>query len=85
MTLRSDATGPVDLRTSNGRIKLAVGSAFRGEMGISTSNGGVRFHNQANIDVNSEIKRRHGTIRFAESGAESKVRSSNGSVTVTAR
>jgi Toastrack DUF4097 len=81
--LRSDASGPLDVRTSNGRVNVTVGESFAGKMLARTSNGRVRFHNETGLEVGKRIKKRSGTLRFPRRGPESKLRSSNGSVTIT--
>lgn len=83
--LRPDAEGPLQIRTSNGRVTAVVGKAFQGRMDLDTSNGRVRVDNQADADIETHLskKRRNGRIQFSRSHTESKIRSSNGSITVT--
>jgi DUF4097 and DUF4098 domain-containing protein YvlB len=80
--LERDQEGPVDIRTSNGHIGLVVGSAFRGSLKMSTSNGRVKLHNRTQIAVDSHCGKRSGVVNFGE-GSGSRLVSSNGGVTVT--
>jgi DUF4097 and DUF4098 domain-containing protein YvlB len=77
--------GPVSLRTSNGAVRLDVGSAFAGELSIETSNGSIRVpRGGPGVEV-----RQHddgsAKLSFGARGKPSRIRTSNGSVTVTRR
>lgn len=85
ISLRGDAAGPLDVHTSNGRVNVTVGASFAGKLEARTSNGRVRFHNRTELEIETRIKKRHGTVRFPHEGKSSKIRSSNGSVTITAQ
>jgi hypothetical protein len=83
--LAADDAGPVDVATSNGSVELTVGGAFQGEVGLHTSNGRVRFHNESGMAVESSLRRNRGTLVFPGTTQESKVVSNNGSITVTVK
>ncbi len=81
--LRPTAEGPLGVRTSNGRVNVSVGKGFCGKMEARTSNGRVYVKNESGQDIKQRVKKRSGTIHFPGRGKASKVRSSNGTVTIT--
>eukprot|EP01026_Neomeris_dumetosa_P057485 TRINITY_DN52956_c0_g1_i1.p3 TRINITY_DN52956_c0_g1~~TRINITY_DN52956_c0_g1_i1.p3 ORF type:complete len:280 (-),score=12.22 TRINITY_DN52956_c0_g1_i1:569-1408(-) len=88
--LHDAANGPVNVRTSNGSVKVVVGPAFAGELAASTSNGSVRLVGFEPGEIASK-GRRSCTLQARSSvnpdlaGEASRIRSSNGSITVTRR
>jgi DUF4097 and DUF4098 domain-containing protein YvlB len=83
VNLRSDAPGPLAIQTSNGRVTVTVGEGFAGTIHARTSNGRFRFNNKTGLDVGKRLEKRSGSLQFPRQGNDSKIRSSNGSVTVT--
>ena len=81
LTLTAAAAGQVHLDTSNGAITLAVGKAFAGELSAKTSNGSVAVPEGAGVKVLSKDKH-HAKVSFGDGGKDSKVTSSNGSITI---
>lgn len=79
--LAESSPGPVQLRSSNGPVDLAIGSAFVGELKVSTSNGNVRLNSPAT--VTNMVLGRSATLQFGSGGASSSVRTSNASVSIT--
>lgn len=76
-----DSAGPVDIRTSNGAVRVEVGEAFAGVLTGSTSNGSLHVEGGRDVHLESMSKRRV-TLSVGQSGAESRVRTSNGSLTI---
>ena len=79
ISLAADAKGPVDLSSSNGSIKLDVGAAFAGTVDASTSNAACTLK----AGDGKSVKGKALTYSFG-SGEASKIKTSNGSVTITA-
>lgn len=78
--LAPGAAGPIDLKTSNGSVTIALPASFAGEMSLSTSNGSIRTPEGCTV---LEKSRNNAKIRFgAASTPASKVRTSNGSITI---
>ncbi|KAA0213709.1 MAG: hypothetical protein DYG94_09380 [Leptolyngbya sp. PLA3] len=81
--LSEESAGPVDVHSSNGAVRVEVGAGFQGELDASTSNGGLRaegFEGAKSV----EIGKRWAKICFEGEGT-SKIRTSNGSVTLLRR
>ncbi|MGD9690560.1 MAG: DUF4097 domain-containing protein [Phycisphaerales bacterium] len=86
VALEPDAAGPVDLATSNGSVRLTVGAAFAGELGLSTSNGRISLPSSGATIVSQSRSR--ATLRFgapADAQSDSRVATSNGSITIEYR
>jgi len=81
-TLAPGSAGPVELETSNGAVTLHVGRAFAGELAVKTSNGALTLPGGPGVVIKDRDKR-SATLTFGEGGKASKVRTSNGAVTVT--
>ena len=80
INLADDAKGPVNLASSNGAIALEVGSAFTGSGVASTSNSScVLTSNDGKTVKGKSIQYSFG------SGDSSKLKTSNGNVTITER
>ncbi len=79
--LTSASAGPVELESSNGAIELTVGHAFAGELTIKTSNGSLALPDSGAVKI-LDRQKRSATLAFGEGGKPSKIRTSNGSVTV---
>jgi hypothetical protein len=78
--LADTSPGPVDARTSNGAISLTVGSAFAGELECQTSNGSC---SAAGLDAQLVSQSKNNLrLKFGAGGQTSRVRTSNGSITV---
>lgn len=89
IVMAKESTGPIDASTSNGAIALDLSSNFAGTLSASTSNGSVELPEKQPTsgpgkDKFSVIQRskRSGEIRVGDSAAESKLRTSNGGITV---
>jgi hypothetical protein len=78
------ATGPVEARSSNGSISLTVGSGFQGALQANTSNGRLDPGNFPEATTVSSGKH-HVNLQFGDSETKSKVRTSNGSITLRER
>jgi hypothetical protein len=80
ISLDASGTGPVRAETSNGSIDLVVGPSFVGRVDVDTSNGSIR----ADVDGVSlrNLSKTHGELVFGQSGEESRLSTSNGSITV---
>jgi hypothetical protein len=80
VALADSAPGPVSIRSSNGSVQLHVGSGFQGTLRADTSNGSVT------VPIGSaKVKgqgRTSATVAFSDSGPESTIETSNGSVRV---
>lgn len=78
--LNHESAGPVAVHTSNGSVRVEVGAGFRGELDASTSNGGFSvegFQTAQSVSIGKNWAK----IRFEGEGS-SKIRTSNGSVTL---
>lgn len=84
VTLRDEATGPVKVDSSNGPVTLAVGPSFAGEVVLDTSNGGVHLEELPAASVVS-MGKSSGRIRVGSGGEQSRLDTSNGSITVKGR
>jgi hypothetical protein len=79
ISLRPDASGPVDADSSNGAVELVVGPAFAGEVNLHTSNGSVSIPSASVATVLSQS----GTsadVRLGTGGEPSRLRTSNAGV-----
>jgi len=79
--LADNSTGPVQIRSSNGSIDLAIGRDFTGDLRLATSNGRIRFDSP--VQVQDMESNRSATLRFGTGGAASSATTSNGSITIT--
>lgn len=79
--LANDSSGPINVSTSNGGVRIEVGEAFEGTLSASTSNGSLHVEGGRNVQLESLSKRRV-TLSVGDSGTESKIRTSNGSLTI---
>ena len=79
--LADDSTGPLNVTTSNGAVRVEVGESFSGMLTASTSNGRLNVEGGRNVQLESLSKRRV-TLSVGDSGGESKIRTSNGSLTI---
>lgn len=79
LTLAKHAAGPVNVQTSNGSVSVVLGADHPGPVVLSTSNGRVRY-----VDANGAESTARGTLSLfsGKSGPESRIRTSNGSVSV---
>lgn len=84
--LTHDAAGPVKIHTSNGAVVLALGRGFAGDLDIQTSNGSISVpDSDGAVRVSArKLSRGSASLRVGDGGGESSIRTSNGSVTVTA-
>jgi len=82
LALRPDSPGPIDLQTSNSSITAEVGPAFAGTMTMRTSNGSITVDDVASIIADSRIERRSADLTFRDDGPVSRLRSSNGRLTL---
>lgn len=83
--LARDATGPVNVRTSNGNVTLEIGSALTGELELATSRGRVQVDAE---DVGIRLRlleRNRAVLAFDRPGADSRIRTSNGSIRLSSR
>ncbi|MDY7110488.1 MAG: DUF4097 family beta strand repeat-containing protein [Planctomycetota bacterium] len=83
LTLRPDATGPVDLDTSNSSISLTIGPAFAGPMTLRTSNASISIHDPTGVIRAQEIGKSRARLTIGGDGPESRLRTSNGRVSLT--
>ena len=79
--LADNSPGPVQIRSSNGSIDLAIGRNFTGDLRLATSNGRIRFDSP--VQVQDMESNRSATLRFGTGGAASSAVTSNGSITIT--
>ncbi len=77
----SGSAGPVDITTSNGSVDLTLNEHAAGVYSFDTSNGRVHAEGVKNVEILSTGKR-HLKIRIGDSDTRSRVRTSNGSITV---
>lgn len=84
LRLAPSSAGPIDVRTDNGSVTIDVGAAFAGVLSAETSNGRVSFHDGRGRAQLIQSSGDAAEIRFAQEGGPSKVRTSNGSVTIRA-
>lgn len=84
ITVRLDANhpGPIDLQSSNGRITATVGAAFAGQIDLSTSNGSITVEAGEGVIASKDIKRRSGKVEMKRTGEASRLKTSNGSITL---
>jgi len=78
--------GPARLKTSNGRVRLALGSAFKGAIDAETSNGAIEtpgLEGRSDVTIDRPSKRRAHVV-VGSGGEPSTIRTSNGSVVVSA-
>lgn len=80
IALADDAKGPVNLASSNGSVTLDVGAAFAGTIDASTSNASCVLK----AGDGTTTKGKTLTHSFG-SGETSKIKTSNGSVTINAK
>jgi len=78
--LVDDATGPVTISSSNGSVELIAGSGFEGYVSASTSNGSIHVEGSGLDEL--KTSRRHASFHVGDSDAQSKISTSNGSVTI---
>lgn len=83
--LRDDAAEPIELITSNGRIRLSVGSTFAGRVVMSTSNAGIAVRDLAEVVREQSISKSRGRVVLGDGGDESCLSTSNGAITLTIR
>lgn len=79
--LADSSTGPVQIRSSNGSIDLAIGRDFAGDLRLATSNGRIRFDSP--VLVQEMESSRSATLRFGTGGGASSAITSNGSIRIT--
>lgn len=84
-TLHPDNPGPLNLDTSNGSVTVTVGHTFGGQLTMDTSNGSIRVDDDeagplatAKVQITDD----EGTITFTPDGADSRIDTSNGNITV---
>ena len=75
-----DSAGPLKIDSSNGSVHLELNSAFAGKLSCRTSNAKIRLDGIGGEIIEDGKKSK--TIQFGESIAESRVKTSNGSITV---
>ncbi len=86
--LADASSGPVHIDTSNGSVHVTVGGAFAGELAARTSNGSVSLVGFEPGEI-TEKSRRSCTLHAQSAlgtpgeGGESRIRSSNGSISIT--
>ncbi|XHC25171.1 hypothetical protein ABWH91_13140 [Phycisphaerales bacterium ac7] len=82
--LAPENNGPVQMTTSNGNLTLRIGPAFEGEVEMWTSNGAVSVDGFTTGDSPSFLESRRNYLRlgFGDQAQQSKLRTSNGTVTV---
>jgi hypothetical protein len=80
VALTPSATGPVSIHSSNGSVELRLGKSFQGRLNADTSNGSVTVSGDG-AQIKSKT-RTSASIAFSDSGPESTVETSNGSVRV---
>ncbi|MBL8758110.1 MAG: DUF4097 family beta strand repeat protein [Phycisphaerae bacterium] len=78
--LATGAQGPLDVSTSNGSVTITLPPSFTGELALSTSNGSIRHPTTCTA---IELTKNSAKLRFGmDSTPASKVRTSNGSITI---
>lgn len=82
ITVGGRVTGPVELTTSNGAVELELGSEFRGKLSLRTSNGSVKVSDLGEATLERSGRSR-AVINFGD-GPDSRVKTSNGSIRVSA-
>lgn len=82
VAMTPDAAGPVDLKSSNGSVRVSAGPGMSGTLEASTSSGQVNVRGVTTEQLR-RLGNRRAEIRFSSDGPSSRLRSSNGSVTVT--
>lgn len=82
VALAPGAAGPVDLHTSNGKIQFSPGDAFCGTLEATTSNGSIGVHGLG-AGHRVEEERRRCLITFPHEGPASRLRTSNGTISIT--
>lgn len=81
LVLGADSRGPINAKSSNGSIKVGVGS-LEGTLELKTSNGSLKIEDGLPGRVLEKSKKR-AVLQFGRSGApKSTLRTSNGSITV---
>ena len=78
-----DSAGPVEIDTSNGSVTLELNSAFTGQLSCRTSNAKIRLNGLSGQVVDDG--KRSKKIQFGDSMVESRIKTSNGSISVTQR
>lgn len=82
--LAEDGAGPVDIETSNGSVTLELGRAFAGDLELRTSNAGLNVSGLEGAEIVS-MGKRQARLKFGDFHQSSRVRTSNGSITVRPR
>lgn len=82
--LRSDAAGPVNVDTSNASITLNVGAGFAGSLDAKTSNAGVSINSGSNAWSVDHTGKSAAKVTLPKSGNASRLRTSNGRISVVA-
>ncbi len=76
-------TGTIDAETSNGSIKVEIARDYRGEFSLKTSNGRLKLDDDLKAEVVWKRKKKEAVVRFGgASSPSSRLRTSNGSITV---
>lgn len=78
-----DSAGPVKIDTSNGSVTLELNSAFAGKLSCRTSNAKIRLDGLDGKVIDDG--KRSKTVQFGDSMIESRIKTSNGSITVKQR
>ncbi|MCH8271556.1 MAG: DUF4097 family beta strand repeat protein [Planctomycetes bacterium] len=78
--LADDGAGPVTIDTSNGSVEFDAGPGFVGRLTASTSNGSVHVDGSGLGDLTT--RRRSASFAVGDSDAESRIKTSNGSITI---
>jgi DUF4097 and DUF4098 domain-containing protein YvlB len=79
-----DSSAPVYAESSNGAITLELGEAFVGELDLKTSNSKINTKGLPESRLISSGKN-HITLQFGDSDQKSRVKTSNGAITVSVR
>lgn len=85
LKLLPDESGPIDLQTSNGSITATVGPAFTGSMSMRTSNSSINIDDAVSAVAARDVERRRAELSFSEDGPASRLRTSNGRITLRTR
>ncbi len=83
LRLVDSSTGPFRVRTSNGGVTVVLGDAFSGRIDMETNNGRVQIGGGLRTTT-VEMSKESGVIVVGSgAGAESRIRTSNGSIRVS--
>jgi len=81
LTLVVGNAGPFRVRTTNGAIRLSLGSGFNGELELGTSNAKVKLEDSSRVEVLSK-DRSSAVLQVGRGGEKSFAKTSNSAIRV---